>query len=120
MCPDCVLTKGEKVEVEPRWHAGHSGTLPISKNTPVQDAGHIGALHISTGDDIECFYNIYIPGEVLLHRHSTAFVINVMLWPTLIFTTGFCCLVFACLFVQKDECLPQYTLPCSSSRTRLN
>ena len=86
-------------------------------------SGFLKSASIESGMIIPCYFNIYqMPTmEILLDRHSTVFVVNVMLWPTLIFTVGFCGLVFACLFVQRDECkwtcsLPSYFLPCSSDR----
>ena len=108
-CPDCHITTGETIT--------ENGTV-IS-----YEYGILDSEPVEIGNIIPCYYNIYqVPTfEILLDRHSTAFVVNVMLWPTLIFTAGFCGLVFACLFVQRDECklscsIPHYFLPCGSER----
>ena len=54
-------------------------------------------------DQIECYYNVYKPREVLLQRRSTVLVLNAMLWPTVVFIFGFVGLFFACLFAQGDD-----------------
>ncbi len=82
-CPDCHLAEGSNISI--------SSVFIISQE-------------YQTGETIPCLYNPYHAGEVLLKRNSIILVLNAMLWPTIMFITGFVGLFFACLFAQREEC----------------
>ena len=110
-CPDCSI---------PMENIRHEMNTSLTLGDP---PGFLGSQPIQIGDVLSCYHNIHqVPrAEILLGRHSTVFVVNVMLWPTLIFTAGFCGLVFACLFVQKDDCkwscsIPNVLVSCGHDR----
>ena len=101
-CPDCRILKYNSTRQD-----GDSSVL---------EAVQVSGMDLKVGDRIHCLYQGL--DEVLLYRHSTGMVLNIMLWPTLIFIVGFVGLVFACLFVQTDDCsrtcscsLPQFITP---------
>lgn len=65
---------------------------------------HLNELSLPEDKHLPCHINIKVE-DVLLYKMPAIFVLNLMLWPTLLFIIGFVGLFSSCLLLQYESCI---------------